>query len=126
MNAIIREVEKEMLKETRDFRVGDSVRISMEIVEGDKKRVQIYEGLIMSKKGTGINACITVRKTTAGIGIEKIIPIHMPSIKAIEVVRRGKVRRAKLYYLRELTGKATRVKENLEMQKNDRAVKVKA
>jgi len=117
MNAIIREVEKEMLKQPQAMNVGDTVRISMEIVEGDKKRVQLYEGVIVAKKGEGVNASITVRKTTAGVGIEKIIPVHLPSVKSIEVVRHGKVRRAKLYYLRELKGKATRVKEDLESQK---------
>jgi len=119
MNPLIKELEKSQLKEDRDFRVGDTVRISMEIVEGDKKRVQVYQGVVVKKSGSGMSATVTVRKITAGIGIEKIIPVHMPSIKKIEAMRKGKVRRAKLYYLRELTGKATRVKEDLEFGLND-------
>jgi large subunit ribosomal protein L19 len=119
MNPLIKELEKSQLKEDRDFRVGDTVRISMEIVEGDKKRVQLYQGVVVKKSGSGMSATVTVRKITAGIGIEKIIPVHLPSIKKIEVMRKGKVRRAKLYYLRELTGKATRVKEDLEFGLTD-------
>ena len=113
MNPIIREFEKSQMKEEREFKVGDTVRISMEIEEGDKKRVQVYQGVIIRKSGAGINAMVTVRKITAGIGIEKIIPVHLPAIKKVETMRKGKVRRSKLYYLRELSGKATRVKEDL-------------
>lgn len=114
MNPLIKEVEKAFLKEERDFRVGDTVRISMEIVEGEKKRIQQYQGIIIKRGSSGLNATITVRKITAGVGIEKIIPVNMPSVKEIEVIRKGKVRRSKLYYLRDLKGKATRVKEDLE------------
>ena len=113
MNPIIKELERGLIKEQRDFRVGDTVKVSMEITEGDKKRVQLYQGVVVQKNGTGLNATITVRKITAGIGIEKIIPVNMPSLKNIEVMRKGKVRRSKLYYLRDLSGKATRVKEDL-------------
>jgi large subunit ribosomal protein L19 len=126
MNPLIKEVEKSQLKEAREFRVGDTVRISMEIVEGDKKRVQVYQGVVVRKSGSGLSATVTVRKITAGIGIEKIIPVHMPSIKRIDVMRKGKVRRAKLYYLRELTGKATRVKEDLEFGLTDQVAELAA
>jgi len=115
MSQIIKELEKSLLQEGREFRVGDTVKIHLEIVEGDKKRVQVYEGVVVRKAGAGVNATVTVRKTTAGIGIEKIFPIHLPAIKKVETVRKGKVRRAKLYYLRDLTGKATRVREDLEL-----------
>ncbi|MBL8027061.1 MAG: 50S ribosomal protein L19 [Fibrobacteres bacterium] len=114
MNPIIRELEQSQMQEGRNFQIGNTVRIHLEIVEGDKKRIQLFEGVVVSKKGEGLNASVTVRKTTAGIGIEKILPVHLPSIKNIETVRQGKVRRAKLYYLRDLKGKASRVKENTE------------
>jgi large subunit ribosomal protein L19 len=113
MNPIIRELEQSQLQEGRSFQVGNTVRIHLEIAEGDKKRIQLFEGIVIGTKGAGINASVTVRKTTAGIGIEKILPIHLPSIKNVETVRTGKIRRAKLYYLRELKGKAGRVKESI-------------
>jgi large subunit ribosomal protein L19 len=126
MNPLIKEVEKSQIKEGREFRVGDTVRISMEIVEGDKKRVQVYQGVVIKKSGSGMNASVTIRKITTGIGIEKIIPVHLPSIKKIEVIRKGKVRRSKLYYLRELAGKATRVKEDLEFGLTDQEAEIAA
>lgn len=115
MNLIIKELEQSQMKEGRDFRVGDTVKIHLEISEGDKKRIQLYEGVVIGKKGAGLNETVTVRKTTAGVGIEKILPVHLPSIKSIETVRKGRVRRAKLYYLRDRKGKASRVREDIEV-----------
>lgn len=99
------------LKSIPDIRSGDTVRIHQKIKEGEKERIQVFEGLILARKhGKGINATITVRKISQGVGIERIFPIHSPLIDKIEIVKRAKVRRAKLYYLRELSGKKARLK----------------
>ena len=111
MHALIKEVEKGQLQKEKELRVGDTVKIHMEIIEGNKKRIQAFEGVVIKKRGIGINTAITLRKVSAGIGIEKVIPVHLPSIKKIEIVRRGKVRRAKLYYLRGRRGKSARIAE---------------
>jgi large subunit ribosomal protein L19 len=97
-----------------DFRPGDTVRVSVRVREGDKERLQAFEGVCIGRRGAGISETFTVRKISAGVGVERIFPLHAPSIAQIEVVRRGRVRRAKLYYLRELVGKATRIKERQE------------
>jgi large subunit ribosomal protein L19 len=93
------------------FEPGDTVRVMVRVREGDKERLQAFEGLVISRRGGGIEEMFTVRKVSAGVGVERIFPIHAPAIATIEVVRRGRVRRAKLYYLRELSGKAARIKE---------------
>jgi large subunit ribosomal protein L19 len=121
MHSLIRELEKTQLKPQKELRIGDEVRFQIEIVEGNKKRLQAFEGMIMKKRGEGLGATVTVRKTSAGIGVEKIIPVHMPALRKIEVVRRGRVRRAKLYFLRGLTGKASKVREDLDMVRADKA-----
>jgi large subunit ribosomal protein L19 len=125
MHPLIRELEKTQLKPQKELRIGDEVKFQMEIVEGNKKRLQAFEGMIMKKRGEGLGATVTVRKTSAGIGVEKIIPVHLPALRKIEVVRRGKARRAKLYYLRALTGKAFKVKEDLDMVRADKAARRK-
>ena len=94
-----------------DFRAGDTVGVNVKVVEGGKERLQRFEGVVLSKRGTGTNATFTVRKVSSGVGVERIFPLHTPIIENIDVVRRGKVRRAKLYYLRKLRGKAARIKE---------------
>src|SRR5882672_4222402 len=94
-----------------DFTAGDTVRVMVRVREGDKERLQAFEGVCIGKRGGGINATFRVRKTSAGVGVERIFPIHSPTVAAIEVVRKGKVRRAKLYYLRNVSGKAARIKE---------------
>lgn len=114
MNNIIRELEKEQMRnDIPQFRPGDTVRVHLKVVEGQRERIQIFEGVVIRRRGTGIAETFTVRKISSGIGVERILPLHSPKIDKIEVVRRGKVRRAKLYYLRNLHGKAARIKEIL-------------
>ena len=108
----LEQLEKEHLKkQVGRFRVGDTVRVHMRIVEGEKERVQIFQGVVIRRKGGGLSESFTVRKYSYGIGVERIFPLHSPRIEKIEVVRSGKVRRAKLYYLRRRKGKAARLKE---------------
>jgi large subunit ribosomal protein L19 len=94
-----------------DFAPGDTVRVNVRVVEGGRERVQIYEGVVIARNGGGVRASFTVRKMSFGVGVERIFPVHAPIIHSIEVVRRGDVRRAKLYYLRDRVGKAARIKE---------------
>ncbi len=93
-----------------DFKVGDTIRVHAKIIEGDKERIQVFEGAVISRANGGNRATFTVRKISYGVGVERIFPLHSPRIDKIEVVSRGRVRRAKLYYLRELSGKAARIK----------------
>ena len=94
-----------------DFAPGDTVRVNVRVVEGGRERVQIYEGVVIARNGGGVRASFTVRKMSFGVGVERIFPVHAPIIHSIEIVRRGDVRRAKLYYLRDRVGKAARIKE---------------
>ena len=94
-----------------DFRPGDNVRINVRVVEGGRERIQTFEGVVISRDGGGLSETFTVRKVSFGVGVERIFPLHAPIIQSIEVTRKGKVRRAKLYYLRDRVGKATRIKE---------------
>lgn len=115
MNPIIDELEKPyMEREMPDVNPGDTVRVFVRIVEGNKERIQAFEGTIIKKHGAGINKTITVRKVFQGVGVERVFLLHSPRIDKITVVRRGDVKRAKLYYLRERSGKATRIKEKIE------------
>ena len=93
------------------FRPGDSLRVHVRIIEGNRERIQVFEGVVIKRRGGGISETFTVRKISSGVGVERTFPLHTPKIEKIEVKRRGKVRRAKLYYLRELRGKAARIKE---------------
>ena len=93
------------------FRSGDTLRVNVRVKEGDKERIQAFEGVCIARRGSGVSQTFTVRKISNGVGVERIFPLHSPMIGDIQVVRRGRVRRAKLYYLRNLTGKATRIKE---------------
>ena len=103
---IIDKIEQEQLKtDVTSFHVGDSVKVHCRVVEGGKERIQIFEGLVIARKGSGINAAFTVRKISYGEGVERVFPVHTPRIAKIEVTNRGKVRRAKLHYLRERVGK---------------------
>ena len=112
MNEIIKKIEAEQLKENvPEFNVGDTVRVHAKIKEGNRERIQVFEGTVLKKQGGGSRATFTVRKTSNGIGVEKTWPIHSPHVEKVEVVRRGKVRRAKLNYLRKRVGKAAKVKE---------------
>ena len=94
-----------------DFKPGDTVAVDVKVIEGDKERIQVFEGNVIARTGKGINATFTVRKISNGVGVERIFPLHSPSVEGIKVLRRGKVRRAKLYYLRKLRGKKARIKE---------------
>ena len=112
MNTIIKNIEDAQLKaQAPEFRVGDTVRVSAKIKEGNRERIQVFEGTVLKKQGGGVRATFTVRKFSNGIGVEKTWPIHSPHVEKVEVVRRGKVRRAKLNYLRDRVGKAAKVKE---------------
>ena len=112
MNDIIKEIEAAQLKESvPEFRVGDTVRVHNKIKEGNRERIQIFEGTVIKRQNGGARETFTVRKNSNGIGVEKTWPLHSPSDANVEVVRRGKVRRAKLYYLRDRVGKAAKVKE---------------
>jgi large subunit ribosomal protein L19 len=93
------------------FEAGDTVKVMVRVREGDKERLQAFEGIILAKKGGGINETFTVRKVSAGVGVERIFPLHSPTVASIEVMRKGRVRRAKLYYLRNVTGKKARIRE---------------
>ena len=112
MNQIIREIEAEQLKENVDsFNVGDTVKVYGKIKEGNRERIQIFEGTVLKVQGGSSRETFTVRKVSNGVGVEKTWPVHSPNVEKIEVVRRGKVRRAKLNYLRERVGKKAKVKE---------------
>jgi len=106
--------EKYAQKEIPDFRVGDTVRVHVKIKEGDKERIQAFEGVVIRKRGSGTDATFTVRKVSYGVGIERTFPLYAPVVEKIEVLKRGIVRRARLYYLRERKGKAARIKEKKE------------
>ena len=112
MNEIIKNIEAAQLKENApEFHVGDTVKVYGKIKEGNRERIQVFEGIVIKKQGGSVRATFTVRKNSNGIGVEKTWPLHSPSVENVEVVRRGKVRRAKLYYLRTRVGKAAKVKE---------------
>ena len=112
MKDIIKSIEAEQLKETvDDFRVGDTVKVYGKIKEGNRERVQVFEGTVLKKQGGSVRATFTVRKNSNGIGVEKTWPLHSPSVEKVEIIRHGKVRRAKLNYLRGRVGKSAKVKE---------------
>jgi large subunit ribosomal protein L19 len=111
MSNVIDAIEREQLREIPDFRPGDTVQVHVKVVEGSRERIQVFEGVVIKMKGGGIRETFTVRRVAYGVGVERTFPLHSPRIDKIVVKRHGKVRRAKLYYLRELTGKAARIKE---------------
>ncbi|MEE1312799.1 MAG: 50S ribosomal protein L19 [Lachnospiraceae bacterium] len=112
MNDIIRQIENAQLKDKVDeFKVGDTVRVHAKVKEGNRERIQVFEGTVIKRQNGGARETFTVRKTSNGVGVEKTWPLHSPIIDKIDVVRRGKVRRAKLYYLRDRVGKKAKVKE---------------
>lgn len=109
---IIEILEKEQLRsDIPQFSPGDTVRVHAKIVEGSRERIQVFEGVVIGRQGAGVREMFTVRRVSYGVGVERMFPVHSPRVDKIEVVRRGIVRRAKLYYLRKLTGKAARIKE---------------
>jgi large subunit ribosomal protein L19 len=110
MHAFI-ETQKEWLRDVPPFRPGDTLRVNVRVKEGEKERIQAFEGVCIARRGSGVSETFTVRKISNGVGVERIFPVHSPMLAEVNVVRRGRVRRAKLYYLRNLTGKATRIRE---------------
>lgn len=109
--ALINEITAQYLQERPSFRAGDTVKVFVKIVEGSTHRIQIFEGLVMKRQGAGVSETFTVRKISYGVGVERTFPVHTPNIDHIEVVRKGKVRRARLNYIRSLSAKAARIKE---------------
>ncbi|ACX52512.1 ribosomal protein L19 [Ammonifex degensii KC4] len=103
--------EEHLQKEIPDFRPGDTVRVHFKVVEGGRERTQVFEGVVIRRRGGGLDETFTVRRVSYGVGVERIFPLYSPRLEKIEVVRRGRVRRARLYYLRELKGKAARIEE---------------
>ena len=108
---LIREITAQYLQERPDFRAGDTVKVFVKIIEGDTHRIQVFEGLVIKRQGGGIGETFTVRKVSNGVGVERTFPLHSPNVDQIEALRRGKVRRARLHYIRNLSAKAARIKE---------------
>ena len=114
MNELIRQIEAEQLKsDIPQFNVGDTVRVYAKVVEGSKERIQMFEGTVIAKRGSGVAETFTVRRVAYGVGVERVFPLHSPNVKDVQVIRYGKVRRSKLYYLRDRVGKAAKVKERI-------------
>ena len=110
----IKAISQDSLKtEIPQFNIGDTIRVDVNIREGDRERIQQFEGTVIARKGSGVSETFTVRRVSYGVGVERVFPLHSPNVKAIQVVRQGKVRRAKLYYLRNRVGKAAKVKEQI-------------
>ena len=123
---IIKSIEHEQLKnKIPDLRIGDTVRVHVKIKEGNRERIQVFEGIIIKKQGGGVNSTFTVRKISYGVGVEKTFLIHSPLVEKVEVVRVGKARRAKLYYLRERTGKASKTKEMVGARIENKEIVIK-
>jgi len=115
---IIRTLEKENMKENLpDLKVGDFVKVAVKVKEGSRERLQVFEGFIIGMHGSGIRRAIVVRRLSFGIGVERVFPLHSPKVDSVEIIRRGKVRRAKLYYLRDRVGKAAKIKEDIKTTK---------
>lgn len=111
MNQVMEFGQKYIVKDLPDFKSGDTVKVHFRVIEGERERTQVFQGIVIARKGAGIHETFTVRKISFGVGVERIFPVHSPKISKIEVVSKGKVRRSKLYYLRERVGKSARVKE---------------
>ena len=123
----LQSVEKEYLRsDMPEFRSGDTLRVHVKVREGEKERIQIFQGVVISRRGSGTNESFTVRKMSGGVGVERVFPLHSPILDRVDVIRRGRVRRAKLYYLRGLRGKAARIEERREDRPQQQAVQDKA
>ena len=110
----LKKISESSLKSTLpEFNVGDTVKVDVQITEGERTRIQVFEGTVIAKKGNGISETFTVRKVSYGFGVERVFPMHAPSVKDVKVIRKGRVRRSKLYYLRERVGKAAKVKQKI-------------
>ncbi|HBB67473.1 MAG TPA: 50S ribosomal protein L19 [Elusimicrobia bacterium] len=116
MEEVMKTIETQlgMKNEKFDFKTGDTVKVFTKVVEGDSERVQVFDGVLIGRRGSGISESFTVRKVSYGVGVERVFPVHSPRIDKIELVKTGKVRRAKIYYLRELSGKSARLEEKVE------------
>ena len=114
MSSLIQSFEREQLKNVPAFEPGDRVRVHFQVVEGTRRRTQVFEGIVLKRQGSGARETFTVRKQSFGVGVERTFPVHSPKIERVEVAARGDVRRAKLYYLRNLRGKAAKIKEKRE------------
>ena len=119
---LIKAIEAEQVKEVSDFKVGDTVKVHFAIIEGKTERIQVYEGLVIAKKNAGLRKTFTVRKLSYGTGVERVFPLNSPRIQKVELVRRGRVRRAKLYYMRGRSGKAARVTELIRRKGTQKTV----
>jgi len=120
---IIRTLEQEQMRtDLPVVSVGDHVRVHLKVKEGNRERIQVFEGTVIAKKGSGLKETFTIRRVSYGVGVERVIPFHSPKISRIEIVRKGKIRRAKLYYLRDRVGKAARVKEKLETKESKESI----
>ena len=113
MTAIEKFNQGQLKSEVADFRIGDTVAVAVRIKEGQKERIQMFEGTVIARKGGGLTETFTVRRLSYGVGVERVFPVHSPNVESVKVIRRGKVRRAKLYYLRDRVGKAAKVKEKI-------------
>ncbi|NLG93318.1 MAG: 50S ribosomal protein L19 [Clostridiales bacterium] len=113
MDALKLIAQDSVKKEIPEFEVGDTVRVNVNIREGERERIQVFEGTVTARKGSGISETFTVRRVSYGVGVERVFPVHSPNVKGVEIVRKGRVRRAKLYYLRDRVGKAAKVKEQI-------------
>ena len=111
MSTIIQSIEQAQLRDVPVFKAGDTVRVHFKVIEGSRQRIQVFEGVVLKRQGSGVRETFTVRKQSFGVGVERTFPFNSPRVEGIEVKRRGRVRRARLYYLRGLTGRAARVKE---------------
>lgn len=117
---LVKAFEQEFLKhDYKNIEIGDYVRAHLEIKEGERKRIQVFEGTVIGRRGAGLNETITIRRLSYGVGVERVLPVHSPRVEKIEIVRKGRVRRAKLYYLRDRVGKRAKVKEKLVIKKED-------
>jgi large subunit ribosomal protein L19 len=114
MNIMDQVVKEQQRSDLPGFAPGDTLRVNVRVREGDKERIQVFEGICIARKGAGVSETFTVRKVSSGIGVERIFPVHSPSVESVVLVRRGRVRRAKLYYLRALRGKAARIREKTQ------------
>lgn len=116
---IVKAVEQDFLKnDYKDIQIGDYVKAHLQIREGERTRIQVFEGTVIGRRGSGLSESITIRRLSYGVGVERVLPVHSPRIENIELVRKGRVRRAKLYYLRERVGKRAKIKEKLTTKKD--------
>ena len=114
MDLITKLTNAQLKPENQNFEVGDTVKVHVKIREGEKERIQVFEGTVIARKGSGVAQTFTVRRVSYGVGVERVFPVHSPNVAKVEIVRTGKVRRAKLYYLRDRVGKAAKVKEQIK------------